>query len=180
MNYALLIKSGFRVKEGRIVNPSAVFYADRDEYYEQLSRADSLEPDDVLGWSEYFLLGLKNEIKKIDKLLGIDYVAERLLIPALSFALDSHQITDQEFSILRYIISKDGMVMKASELSEFGIFDSVDKSRTMARIRSKGLVESVEEGGRIYTIRFSNGPLLRGIMKVLEKEGFASGSLNAQ
>lgn len=156
LNYALLIKSGFRVKEGRIINPSAVFYANRDEYYEQLNRADSLVSADVLSWSEYFLRGLKNEIEKIDKLLGIDYVTEKLLVPTLSFALESHQITDQEFAILKYITSKDEMKMKSSELSEFGIFDSVDKSRTMARLRGKGLVESVEEGGRIYTIRFSN------------------------
>ena len=34
-----------------------------------LSCADSLKPDDLLAWCEYFLKGLKNEIEKIDHLL---------------------------------------------------------------------------------------------------------------
>jgi Fic family protein len=39
LNYALLIKLGFRVKNGRILNPSSVFYADRNKYYKMLHKS---------------------------------------------------------------------------------------------------------------------------------------------
>lgn len=64
LNYAILIKLGFKVKQGRLVNPSSVFYTDRDQYYDMLSCADSLEVKDLLSWCEYFLRGLKNEIER--------------------------------------------------------------------------------------------------------------------
>lgn len=69
LNYAFLIKMGFQVKTGRIINPSSVFYTDRDKYYEMLSKADSRTDSDILEWCEYFLLGLKNEIRRV-KFLG--------------------------------------------------------------------------------------------------------------
>lgn len=65
LNYAFLIQLGFNVKAGRIVNPSSVFYTDRDKYYEMLGKADTLGDQDTLEWSEYFLLGLKNQIEKL-------------------------------------------------------------------------------------------------------------------
>ena len=40
LTYAMLIKMGFRVNQGRLINPTAVFFADRDRYYDNLSAAD--------------------------------------------------------------------------------------------------------------------------------------------
>jgi len=62
LNYAFLIKLGFQVKKGRLINPSSVFYTNRDQYYAMLSKADSLQNEDILEWCEYFLRGLKNEV----------------------------------------------------------------------------------------------------------------------
>ncbi|MFA6192616.1 MAG: Fic family protein [Sulfurimonas sp.] len=178
LNYAFLIKLGFQVKNGRIINPSSVFYTDRDKYYEMLSRADSLKNDDILAWCEYFLLGLKNEIEKIDSLLNKEYVKKQILLPTLILALESKQITDQEFKILEYLINKDDMAMKSEELSFLGITDSKKKAVVMGKLKEKKIVVPVTEGGRIYTIRFVNNYLLRGIMKVLKENGFVSDFLN--
>ena len=76
LDYVLLIKLGFNVKEGRILNLSAVFYGDRNAYYDNLSKADDLSDQGVLNWVEYFLSGLKNEIEKIDTLLNVEYVRD--------------------------------------------------------------------------------------------------------
>lgn len=178
LNYAFLIKLGFQVKNGRIINPSSVFYTDRDKYYEMLSRADSLKNDDILSWCEYFLLGLKNEIEKIDSLLNKEYVKKQVLLPTLVLARDSKQITDQEFKILVYLINKDDMSMKSEELSFLGITDSKKKAVVMGKLKEKNIVIPISEGGRIYTIRFHNNYLLRGIMKVLKDNGFVSNFLN--
>lgn len=178
LNYVLLIKLGFRVKNGRIINPSSVFYTDRDKYYDMLRKADSLKDSDVLEWAEYFLLGLKNEIEKIDSLLSREYVQEKILLPALNFALDRENITEQEFKILKYLLQKDDMVIKSEELDVFGIKNSVQKSRIMARLRKKKIIHPIKKGGRIYSISFVNNYLLRGVIKSLTDQGFVSDFLN--
>jgi Fic family protein len=178
LNYAFLIKLGFQVKNGRIINPSSVFYTDRDKYYDMLSRADSLSHDDILAWCEYFLLGLKNEIEKIDSLLNKEYVKKQILLPTLHIAREGKHITDQEFKILEYLINQDNMTMKSEELSFLGINDSKKKAVLMGKLKEKNIVVPVSSGGRIYTIKFVNNYLLRGIMRVLKKNGFVSDFLN--
>ncbi|VAW32250.1 Fic domain protein, YP3572 type [hydrothermal vent metagenome] len=178
LNYALLIKLGFKVKNGRIINPSSVFYTDREKYYNTLAKADSLEKDDVLAWSEYFLLGLKNEIEKIDSLLQNSYVKDKILLPTIDFALERENITEKEYKILKYLVKKDSVSMKSEELNILGIEDSVQKSRVMSRLKDKGMIKSIKLGGRIYTINFVNNYLLRGVIRSLEKEGFVSDFLN--
>lgn len=178
LNYALLIKLGFQVRNGRIINPSSVFYTDRDQYYDMLSCADSLRNEDILQWCEYFLLGLKNEIEKIDSLLDIHYVRENILLPTLKYALAQAHITQQEFRILNYLIHRDDLSMKAQDLSELGIHTSKEKSRVMGKLRDKRIVMSTKPNGRIYTMQFINNYLLRGVMKVLRENGFISDFLN--
>ncbi|BBJ27624.1 Fic family protein [Athalassotoga saccharophila] len=178
LNYALLIKIGFRVKDLRIINPSSIFYNDREKYYNFLSRADSLKDEDLLQWSEYFLSGLKDEIEKIDHFLVKKYVQQSLLLPAISFSLDRKQITDREYQILKYLILKDDMTMKSEELKIFGITNSVQKSRTMSRMKEKNMIKPIETKERIYTINFANNYLLRGIIKSLESEKFIPEFLN--
>src|SRR5690606_32239201 len=157
---------------------SSVFYTDRDKYYDMLGRADSLKNSDVLSWAEYFLLGLKNEIEKIDSLLSSDYVREKILIPALSFGLERENITEREFKILKYLLLKEDMVIKSEELEEFGITNSLQKSRVMAKLRKKNIIHPIKKGGRIYTISFMNNYLLRGVIDSLTHEGFVSDFLN--
>jgi len=178
LNYAFLIKLGFKVKNGRLINPSSVFYTDRDKYYNMLSQADSLADEDILQWSEYFLLGLKNEIEKIDSLLDKAYVKTYILLPTLKIALEKEHITSQEFKILEYLVNKEEMSMKAEELKFLGITDSKKKSTTMTKLKNKNIIVPTTEGGRIYTIKFVNNYLLRGIMKILHDNGFVSDFLN--
>lgn len=178
LNYALLIKLWFKVKNGRIINPSSVFYSNRDAYYDNLAIADSLQDTDILHRSEYFLTWLKNEIEKIDSLLSKEYVRDTILMPALSFALERKLITDREHKILNYLISKDGMAMKSEELEKIGIENSVQKSRVVKKLRDKKMLMSIEEGWRVYTINFINNYLLRGIIKSLEDNWFISDFLN--
>lgn len=178
LDYILLIKLGFNVKQGRILNPSAVFYGNRDVYYDKLSTADDLSDKGVLSWSEYFLSGLKNEIEKIDTLLDIDYVRGSLLLPALDSALEGQVINHQEYDILKLLVQKDDMTIQSKELSQLNINSSQQKSRIMNKLKQAKLIEPIKEGGRIYTINFYNSPVLRGVMKALNDNGFIADFLN--
>ncbi len=178
LTYAFLIKLGFKVKQGRIINPSSVFYTDRDKYYDMLNLADSLKDDDILNWCEYFLIGLKNEIEKIDSLLDVNYVRDEILIPSLKSALYAKHIDEKEHKILHYLISKPKMAMKSQELEFMGIKNSKAKSYTMSKLREKNIIVPTVKNGRIYTLQFANNYLLRDVIKILQQKGFVADFLN--
>ena len=174
--YALLIKYGFRVKEGRLLNPTAIFCMDREKYYEMLATADSGERDAILMWCTYVLEGLLSEIKKIDNLLNHSYLKEKILLPALSNVVERSLLTENEQTLLSYILHSENMTVKASNVREIlNIKDSVKISRILKSCREKGLLQPLKKNGRIYTIRFINKYLLQGVITSLEKHGFTPG-----
>jgi len=179
--YALLIKQGFQVQTGRILNPTAIFCMNRDKYNEMLSEADTGEPGKILAWCDYVLAGLKEEIEKIDHLLDRKFTTEKVLLPALDFALDRKQITQREHNILQALVRKDDMTLRSADLDTvIGEESPVQRSRIIKKLREKGMFHPLKEDGRIYTIGFINNYLLRGVIKSLEDNSFVPKSLNAK
>lgn len=177
--YAMLIKQGFQVKNGRILNPTAIFCMDRKEYYRMLELADSGEKEKILQWCEYVLNGLKVEIEKIDHLLNKDYLIKSILIPTLDFSLERENITPREYEILKGVVTDPEMKIKSLDIKKIiGQESSVQRSRIIKRLKEKKMLVPLTDGGRVYTVRFSNNYLLRGIIYVLEKNGFIPDSLN--
>jgi Fic family protein len=84
--YAMLVKAGFNVNVGRIINPTAVFCSNRKDYYDNLAEADTGTEQGILTWVEYVLKGLKEEIEKIDKLLDYRYLQKEILVPAINLS----------------------------------------------------------------------------------------------
>lgn len=179
--YALLIKQGFAVSTGRILNPTAIFCNDRQRYYDMLALADTGEKDKVLEWCEYVLSGLRDEIKKIDRLLDHKYMMLEILKPALSFAREREFITEREHSILESVVLSEEMAVKSGDLEKAtGEVSPEHRSRIIRGLRDKGMLIPLKPGGRVYTIGFMNNYLLRGIIKVLEEQGFVPASLNSK
>nr|WP_315170007.1 Fic family protein [uncultured Flavobacterium sp.] len=169
--YAMLVKTGFNVNVGRIINPTAVFCSNRNDYYEKLSRADLGTDEGILEWCEYVLLGLKEEIEKIDKLSDYDYLKKEILFPSIVHSLERKYITDVEAKILKKVIELQ--VIQASDLK--GIFSgkvSAEISRQIKRLIDKKLLIPEVDGGRKYVIRFDNNFLLRSVIKTLDLKGF--------
>jgi Fic family protein len=177
--YALLIKQGFKVKSGRILNPAAIFCMDRNKYYDMLALADSGEEEKTLEWCTYVLGGLRVEIEKIDKLLDLSCITNTILLPMLSFALEKEHITKREYEILSALVKSKSMSIKSSDLEKMiGRESSVQRSRILKRLKDKNMLIPLKENGRVYTIGFANNYLLRGIMQVLEKNSFIPSSFN--
>lgn len=175
LSYALLIKSGFNVKKGgRLMNPSAVFYTNREEYYERLSAADSLSDKDLLNWSEYYLDGLLDAIKKVDKLLSREYIQAQILLPALTRARGYQRIRQSDLEILKFLITKPDMSIKAEELGQFGYKTSKEKSYVVSQMKNADLLTATRSNGRIYTINIVGKAILRDVMEILKKEGFVA------
>jgi Fic family protein len=177
--YALLIKQGFQVKTGRILNPTAIFCMDRNKYYDMLELADSGEEKKVLEWCLYVLDGLRSEIEKIDRLLNLEYIINTILLPMLSFALERQHITKREFEILSTVVKSKDMNVKSLDLGKIiGEESPVQRSRILKKLKDKNMLVPIKPKGRIYTIGFANNYLLRGVAHVLEQNGFVPKSLN--
>jgi len=45
-------------------------------------------------------------------------------------------------------------------------------THVISKLKEKGFIKPLEENGRKYYINFVNNYLMRGLIKILEKEGF--------
>lgn len=171
LTYAQLVKSGFNIAVGRIVNPTAVFCSDREKYNALLAKADTGNQKDLLAWCEYVLMGLKQEIEKIDRLLDYQYLSKNILFPAIDFSLDRKVITQTEADILRVAVREK--TFQAHDLKNiFPTEGPVYVSRQIRRLKNKTMISPESKKSRKYLIDFGNNYLLRGVVKMLDECGF--------
>jgi Fic family protein len=169
--YAMLVKQGFRVDAGRILNPTAVFCGNRDDYYQYLSKADTGQEEGLLEWCQYVLKGLKEEIEKIDRLCDYEHLKKEILYPTLDYSLERKFITDIEAKVLKRAIDKK--VIQNSDLKDiFSGKITAEISRHIKKLTEKKMLSPEKEGTRKYIIRFNNNYLLRGIIHALGEKGF--------
>jgi Fic family protein len=169
--YAMLVKAGFNVNVGRIINPTAVFCSNRNDYYSYLSAADNGTRAGMLSWIEYVLKGLKEEIEKIDKLSDYEYLRKEILMPSINLSLERKYITDLEAKILKR--AAELQVISAADLKSIfpGKADS-EVSRQIRKLIEQRMLTQEKDGGRKYVLRFDNSYLLRSIIQLLGDKGF--------
>ncbi|MBJ7537226.1 Fic family protein [Marinomonas transparens] len=171
LTYALMIKYGFNVKDGKIINPTAVFCNDRDKYYAYLAEADSGSDDGLLSWCDYVLSGILEEVTKVNKLLDFDFLYKNILVPTIKLGVDRGYINKEEAKVLNLGISKQSFT--ASELDEaFDGLTSRQKTHLISKMKESGFIKPLKENGRTYYVSFMNNFLMRSLIKVLEKEKF--------
>ncbi|MFY8022142.1 MAG: Fic family protein [Bacteroidia bacterium] len=169
--YAMLVKAGFNVNVGRIINPTAVFCSNRNDYYNYLSEADKGTDEGLISWIEYVLKGLKDEIEKIDKLLDYSFLRKEILLPAISHSLDRKFITDVESKVLKKVV--DQQVIQASDVKVYFVGKSdAQVSRELKKMIDNKMLIPEKDGSRKYVLRFDNNYLLRSIIKSLGDKGF--------
>lgn len=168
LTYAMLVRQGFNVDKGRIVNPTAVFCSDRDRYYDELAKADA---GDIQAWSMYVLSGLKFEIEKVDKLTKYTYLKDAILLPAISWSLKQNMISSTDAKILSIAVEKESFSAKdIAHLFEGKLPQQI--SKIIRHLRGRKLIVPVEKSSYRYGISFANSFLLRGVMFMLDKNGF--------
>ena len=169
--YAMLVKTGFNVNVGRIINPTAVFCSNRNDYYTNLSAADKGTDEGIITWIEYVLKGLKEEIEKIDRLSDYTFLRKEILIPTIDHSLERKYITKVEANILKKAIDKQ--VIQAADVKEFfGGKADAEVSRQIRKLIDKKMLVPENEGTRKYILRFDNSFLLRSVIKSLGEKGF--------
>jgi Fic family protein len=171
LTYALLIKYGFNVKDGKILNPTAVFCNDRDFYYEKLSEADTGNDDALLNWCDYVLTGILQEVTKVNQLLDFDFLYKKILVPTLDLAIDRGYLNNEEARVLSVGIKKQHF--KAGELD--GALEGLttrQRTHLISKMKDSGFIRPLKENGRTYSVSFMNNFLMRSLIQILEKEHF--------
>jgi Fic family protein len=177
LTYALMIKYGFNVKTGgRVLNPTAVYCNDRDRYYAMLAHADTGTQQGLEAWCIYVLQGILDELRKVDRLADFNYLNDKILTPALSYAKERQLITGQEFGMLQ-IAAKSGIAKAADLSAAMPELSAAQRTYQIKKLVERKMLEPVKEGARQYTIGFSNNYLMRGIVRALSDEGFIPASL---
>lgn len=172
LTYALLLKAGFRVGStepvARLINPTAVFCANRDAYYEHLARADRGGDADLLSWCRYVLAGLKGELNKVNHLLDYPWLTRHVLEPAIVELHQKNGLSDKEKTVLLATLKSPWI--KNSDL-DLGV-GTVQTSRILAELRKRRLLVNAHETGRSYILGIHGSPLMRMVLRQLDRLGF--------
>lgn len=171
LTYAMLTSQGFAVQ--RIINPTAVFCIDRNNYYAKLAEADTGTDVGLLNWSEYVLSSLLTEVRKIDQLLDYDFLIPDILLPALKVSLDRKFITPIQYKVLVMAAQKGAIKARDVQAILQQKYAS-EVSRFIRKLREESLLQEIGGlfGRHTYAIAFSNSYLLRGVIKVLKDKSF--------
>lgn len=171
ITYALMIKYGFNLKKGKLLNPTAVFCNDRTEYYNNLTIADEGSEKGLSHWCEYVLGGILKEVTKVNKLLDFKYLSSQILLPSLDYVKSRSSLKEDEFKVLKFGI--ENQEFQSKDLK--GILSNLNdrqRVRLISKMKEDGFLKCVKEKGRNYYVNFMNNNLMKGLIFSLEKEGF--------
>jgi Fic family protein len=178
LTYAMMARQGFVDSSGiRVLNPTAVFGSNRNEYYDMLARADSLKSDDVLAWAEYMLGGVKAELDKVEKLQDAEYVRSSIILPALKAARDRGRLTDQEYAMLVITAKKKAVMAKHFDNVFEKDVSHVVRSQAIRKLRDARLLRSIGENGRRYTLQLIPNTITSYVMRQLDEQGLLPDAL---
>lgn len=177
LTYAMLIKYGFQVSSaGRLLNPAAVFCADRHRYYTLLAQADSGQPPQLEQWCIYVLTGIRDELEKVSRLADYTHLQNAVLLPAVAHARERRLITPQEEAVLQTTIHA-GMVKAGDLEAALPGLNAGQRTYQIRKLVESGMLQPIREGARQYTLGFTHNMLLRGVVKALTDQGFVPPAL---
>ena len=177
LTYALMIKYGFNVQAGgRVLNPTAVFCSERDQYYAMLASADEGNQAGLEQWCLSVLQGVVAELNKVGQLTHYDYLKSKILLPALAYARSRALITTTEEAVL--LASVKSGIAKAADLSAaMPGLSAAQRTYQIKKLVERKMLQPVGPNSRQYSIGFDNSYLMRGVIHALSQESFISAPL---
>lgn len=172
MTYALLCKKGYIApNKMRLFNPTAIFAGDRNKYYDMLALADNYKDEHILEWCEYFLSGVRDEIKKSESLADAEFVNKKILLPSVDRMEKAGVVSKLESNILGRAVRLG--VIKASDIKDLWEREvtSVAIAQQIKKLRDRNLIKATHEGGREYEISFENNELTRVTLEQMDLAG---------
>lgn len=168
-SYAMIRTGGFAPDvEYQTVNPTTVFGADRQQYYDRLSAADSLEDGALIEWADFVLDGLLRDLEALHQLAEGDTLS-RLINSSISRAQRAAQLSATEAGALAAISS--GTPFRSRDLTAALGPDASARSRVIGALLQRDLIARLHPGGRIYRIRLTPNALTPFVFAELDSMG---------
>ena len=172
MTYALLCKKGYIApNKMRLFNPTAIFAGNRNKYYDTLALADDYKDEHILEWCEYFLSGVRDEIKKSESLADAEFINKKILLPSVDRMEKAGIVSKLEGNILGRAVRLGAI--KASDIKDLWGREvtSVAIAQQIKKLRDRNLIKATHEGGREYEISFENSELTRVTLEQMDLTG---------
>lgn len=170
LTYAMLARHGFTSPtDSRAINPTAVFGANRAEYYRHLELADSLTDEGVIAWCTYLLEGLAADVQNLSRLNNAAFVTDELLVPAIERMRRSGDVTQNEATALT--IAARRAVVASSDLEPAFPGSPATRSKAIRGLLARGLLEREPHSPRKYHLAFSPNDLTIHLVHRLDRVG---------
>ncbi|CAN5231519.1 Fic family protein [soil metagenome] len=154
MSYWMLRRDGFVSPNSfRTINPTAVFGGERSQYYDRLSGADDLSEGGIEAWCEYFLSGMLRDLQRVRTLQDFDFVADRLVSPALDRMVNVGRIQRLEADVLLRALKME--TIRAGDVSDIVQGSASQRSVALRALIERGFLAPVAEGRRQYRLSFA-------------------------
>ncbi len=171
LTYVMLLKMGFQGAHNRIINPSYSFCHDPEKYLKLIRKADTDREKDMLDWIEFALTGLRDDLRRMDRLADYQVVKEEVLIPAFKHPMFDRVFSDHDRLIIDVAIEKQ--IFQAGDIRLlFPQKNASEISKMLKWLKEKEWIVPLDENSRKYAINFHNKYLVKFIVSKLEKAGF--------
>lgn len=169
LTYAMLIKRGYTSSStARPLNPTAVFGADRQAYYDHLAQADSLTEEGTLAWCNYVIRGLRGDLSSVIQLADRSFVTEQVYSHALNTAISGGLLLQRDADIL-YEIARRG-TSKAGDLSDVIPGSPSSRSQKLGRLIKSGYLKKIGSPQK-YAISLWQNDLTMHVVRRLDELG---------
>ncbi len=104
------------------------------------------------------------DVRQVDWLTDYNYLGEKILAPALTYAKGRQLITAQESSVLQ-VVAKRGVVKAAELATAMPEMSPAQRTYLIKKLVESKMLQAIKEGARQYTIVLSYNTLIRGIIQ---------------
>lgn len=171
LTYAMLKKAKF--DKISLLNTAAIFCINREQYFENLAKADTGAAEGLLDWCRFVLSGLLSELTKLRKLLDAEFFRNHILKPAVDYTITNELISPDEGKVLNLSIANPDNLVMAKDIGQI-LNDKTPRQVTYitAKMLENELLQKENENSRKYLINIMQKHILRGVIENLSKEGF--------
>ncbi|MGY5766508.1 Fic family protein [Brachybacterium sp. DNPG3] len=166
-SYAMIRAYGFAPDvDYPTINPTTVFGADRQGYYDHLAAADSLSDDGLLSWIEFVVSGLLRDVQAVHRLSEADTLL-RLVRSAVHTALAAGSISRSDADVLTATAS--GTPFKAGDVADALPGTPSARSRAIASMVDRQLLKRTAPTSRTYQVRLSPNAVTPFLFRELDR-----------
>lgn len=170
LSYWMLVRLGFsRPGTPRTVNPTAVFGADRDGYYDTLEAADAMSDGGLIAWCSFVLQGIRDDLARMSRLTDGVWVSESLLLPAIERMRAAGLLRERDAAALR--IAAANPTVQAADLAPAFPGTASARSNAIRSLIDRGLLLPVAAGKRRYRLGFARTDLTPFVITTLDQAG---------